>query len=281
MTFGKHILGATFAVFAGLQGAVAQDSTPTTVVADVNGTQITVGHMLAIKQQLPQQYTTLPDDILFEGILDQLIQQTLLAQTVNAEPSWIQVSLENEKRSILSSITIDKVRGTAVTDEALQAAYVAGYQNIPSEKEFNASHILVETEETAQELVAALGNGADFAELAAEKSTGPSGPNGGQLGWFGLGRMVPEFELAVVNLDVGQVSDPVQTQFGWHVIRLNDMRNIEPPTLEDVRDELEQGLQDAAVEAKLAELLAVAAIERNTAGVLPDVLSTLDLESME
>ncbi len=281
MTFGKQIL-ATCAVCISLSlPAAAQDAEPGTIVATVNGTDITIGHLLAVKDQLPQQYQTLPDDVLFDGILDQLIQQTLLEQTLDQAPSWLDTSLENERRNILSSVVVDALRDGAVTDEALQAAYAASYQNVPVEREYNASHILVETEEKAKQLVAELDGGADFAELAAEHSTGPSGPNGGQLGWFGTGRMVPEFELAVLGLEVGAVSAPVQTQFGWHVIRLNDARDVPPPSLDDVREELTVALQDAAVEAKIAELMAAGTIERNASGVEPSVLSTVTLDDLK
>jgi peptidyl-prolyl cis-trans isomerase C len=151
-----------------------------------------------------------------------------------------------------------------ITDEELQAEYDAQYAAADPVEEFNASHILVETEEEAQALIDALGEGADFAELAAENSIGPSGPNGGQLGWFTAGMMVPEFEAAVFELEAGEVSAPVQTQFGWHVILLNDMREQAPPALEQVRAELIEGLRRARVDAASTSLMGEAEIERRS-----------------
>ena len=128
--------------------------------------------------------------------------------------------LENEARALRSAVAIDAIIGQSFTDDEIAAAYDENYGNIPAEPEFNASHILVETEGEAKALVASLNNGVDFAELAKEKSTGPSGPNGGELGWFGLGMMVAPFESAGLSMEIGDISAPVQTQFGWHVLIL-------------------------------------------------------------
>ena len=151
-----------------------------------------------------------------------------------------------------------------MTDEAIQAAYEDTYGNAEPETEYNASHILVETEEEAVALVTELEGGADFAELAMEKSTGPSGPRGGALGWFGTGAMVAPFEEAVVALEAGAISAPVQTQFGWHVIKLNETRIKDAPPLEQVRGDLEETIQTQAIEAHIAELTEGAEITRVT-----------------
>ena len=124
---------------------------------------------------------------------------------------------------------------------------------------------------------AELDGGADFATLAAEKSTGPSGPNGGDLGWFGLGMMVKPFEDAVLLLQPGQLSDPVQTQFGWHVIKLMETRAATAPTLEETRDELAGELQQKAVESEVTALTEAAAITRNVEGIDPAVLKNTTL----
>lgn len=251
-------LAAPEATFAGAHAPGAD-----TVVATVNGTEITLGHMIVLKQRLPQQYQQLPGDVLFDGILDQLVQQTMLGET-NAELSLgSQLSLENEERALRASEVIQEIAEGAVSEEALEAAYLARFGEITPEMEFNASHILVETEEAAVALIEQLNEGADFAELARENSTGPSGPNGGQLGWFGKGAMVPEFEEAVVALDVASVSAaPVQTQFGWHVIRLNETRVKEAPTLDQVRGELMEEVRREAIEARIAELMDGAEVTR-------------------
>lgn len=259
----------------------AQDETPdlSTVVATVDGTEITLGHMLVAKATLPQQYQQLPDEVLFPGILDQLIQQTALEKSYEGDvPKRVELSMENERRSLIAGEAIEKILATAVTDEALQAAYDATYANAEPTKEFNASHILVETEDEAKAIVEELKGGADFAATAREKSTGPSGPGGGSLGWFGAGAMVPEFETAVAAMEAGDISDPVQTQFGWHVIKLNEVRNAEAPALEDVREELEQQVRSEAVTAAVDALVADADVNRDGAeGIDPSVLSTIKL----
>ena len=259
----------------------AQDETPdlSTVVATVDGTEIPLGHMLVAKATLPQQYQQLPDEVLFPGILDQLIQQTALEKSYEGDvPKRVELSMENERRSLIAGEAIEKILATAVTDEALQAAYDATYANAEPTKEFNASHILVETEDEAKAIVEELKGGADFAATAREKSTGPSGPGGGSLGWFGAGAMVPEFETAVAAMEAGDISDPVQTQFGWHVIKLNEVRNAEAPALEDVREELEQQVRSEAVTAAVDALVADADVNRDGAeGIDPSVLSTVTL----
>lgn len=244
--------------------AAAQDveATADTVVATVNGEEITLGHMIALRARLPEQYQNLPNDVLFNGLLDQLVQQSVLAGGADALNRENTLILENESRSLLAAQVYEKVAEEAASEDALQAAYDAAFADVAPEAEYDASHILVDTQEEAIALVAELEAGADFAELARQKSTGPSGPNGGALGWFGPGMMVAPFEAAVVALDVGEISQPVETQFGWHVVKLNDKRNKAAPTLEQVRPQLTNDLQRAAIEALLADETATSDITR-------------------
>jgi peptidyl-prolyl cis-trans isomerase C len=254
--------------------AVAQDADPDTVVATVNGTDITLGHMIIAHRTLPQEYQQLPTDVLFDGILTQLIQQSALAQSFDGDaPPRVTLSLENEERSLLAGEVVEEVMAGAADDAAIQAMYAELFTSGPTGEEYNAAHILVETEEEAQALVAELEAGADFAELAREKSTGPSGPNGGDLGWFGTGRMVPEFEAAVIALEPGEVSPPVQTQFGWHVIKLNETRAQAAPPLDAVRDQIAQQIRQQAVEAHIETLVGNADVDR-------PALEDLDRESL-
>ncbi|NVO55982.1 peptidylprolyl isomerase [Rhodobacteraceae bacterium B1Z28] len=249
-----------------------------TVVARVNGDEITLGHVIATAATLPPQYQQAEDDVLFDFILEQLIQQQLLGQQQDGLSTQHALTLENETRSLRAVQTVSALTDNVVTDEAVQAAYDAQYAEFAGDDEFDASHILVETEEEAKAIKAQLDDGADFAELAREKSTGPSGPNGGALGWFGKGQMVPEFEAAVFGLEKGQVSEPVQTQFGWHVVALNDKRKTEAPELDAVRDELAQTIQQDAIQARIDELTQQAQIERPALeGTGPEVVRQLDL----
>lgn len=266
----RNLLAATAvsALVALSGGAVyAQDEmTADSVVATVNGTDITLGHVIVLRSQLPQEYQELPNEVLFSGIVAQLIEQTLLADYAEANitdiPREIGISLDNERRALYASVLIEEIAGRALPEEEVQAVYDEVYGNLPPEPEFNASHILQETEEDALAIIDALNGGADFAELAKEKSTGPSGVDGGQLGWFGLGMMVEPFEEAVVEMEVGQISAPVQTQFGWHVLILNDKRDKPAPTLEETRAAIEDSLRQKAVEDEIAALSEGADITR-------------------
>lgn len=265
---------ATVGIMASMSGAAIAQSEPTaeTVLATVNGTQITLGHVVALVERLPDQYQQIDTKELFNGILDQIIQQTLLAEKADTETARFKLVADNERRALLTTTAIDQIVAEGVTEEALQAAFDEQYGETPEEPEFNASHILVETEEEAKELVKALEGGHDFAELAKEKSTGPSGPSGGELGWFGLGAMVPEFEAAVVEMDKDAISAPVKTQFGWHVLKLNDKRIKPPLTLADVREEVADPLRRAAIDTAIEELESSATIVRNTAEIDPEII---------
>lgn len=258
--------------------ALAEDPTAQTVVASVNGTDITLGELIIARSQLPAQYQQLPAEVLWDGLIDQLVQQQLLAEQMPETPARVQIALDVQLRSMLAGEVITDITDAAVTEEALQAAYEARFANAEPEYEYNASHILVETEEEAAAVIVRLNDGADFAETAREISTGPSGPNGGELGWFGAGMMVPEFEAAVIGLDVGAISEPVQTQFGWHVVKLNDSRIKEAPGLDQVREELVAQIQQEAIESALADLQESAEISLPEEGAFdPAILGNLDL----
>ncbi|WP_448327612.1 peptidylprolyl isomerase [Sulfitobacter sp. M13] len=253
--------------------------TAETVVATVNGTNITIGNMIIARATLPEQYQQLPPEVLFKGILDQLVQQTALSQDYEGDlPTRITLALENERRQLIAGEVIEKAMAQDVSEEELQAAYDEAYAAAEPTEEFSASHILLETEEDAKAVKTELDEGADFAELAKEKSTGPSGPAGGTLGWFGPGMMVPAFETAVAELEVGAVSEPVETQFGWHVIKLDEKRQKEAPALDEVKDELETQVRQVKAQALIEETTEAADVDRSAAeAVDPTVLTNLGL----
>ena len=253
---------------------VAEDSADAnTIVATVNGTQITLGHLILARQALPEQYSNYPAEMLFKGLLDQLVQQTLLAQSTSGEVSMrMELEMENQRRMLLAGDAIDTVMAMNISEDDVQQMYQAEFVNAESGAEYNASHILLESEDGALALVTALESGADFADLAKEKSTGPSGPDGGQLGWFGPGMMVPEFEQAVQSLEVGAVSAPVQTQFGWHLIKLNDSRAMAAPSLSQARPEIEMRLRQSGTEAHIQSLVDGAQVTRIEGGKIDPAL---------
>lgn len=275
----KTLSAAVFAMGIGLSASAQDAPTADTVLATVNGKEITLGHLLVARTTLPQQYQQLPPEVLFNGLMDQLIQQQVLSDTLTEKPRGLELALENEARALTAAEVIENIAVEAVTDAKLQEAYDTKYTNAGGETEFNANHILVESEDEAKAIIEEINGGADFEEVAKEKSTGPSGPNGGSLDWFGAGMMVPEFENAVMDLEAGAISaEPVQTQFGWHVIKLNETREKEAPSLDEVREELTAEIQAAAVEEQVAALTDKADVERNTAEDFdPAVINQMDL----
>lgn len=291
MTFPQTFVRAAALAVLLAAPAMAQDSetaapeeatpevTADTVVATVGGTEITVGHMIVARASLPEQYRQLPPEVLWQGILDQLVQQNALAQEIEGEElsKQTKLALENQRSGYLAGDVLEDIALGAVTDEALQQAYEEQFANAEPEPEYNAAHILVETEEEAKAVKEEVEGGADFAEVAKAKSTGPSGPNGGALGWFSKGMMVEEFETTVMTMEPGQVSDPVQTQFGWHVIKLNETRMKDTPPLEAVKDQLTEEIQRAAVDEAISAAVEKAGVEKMDAEIDPAVLNDMEL----
>lgn len=271
---GAAALALTFAL-----PAQSEELTVESVMATVDGTDITLGHMLMVRALLPEQYQQLPDDVLWDGILDQLVQQEVLAKHELAqETPRVRIALDNERRSQLASVVLAAMSEKAVTEEAVQEAYKAEYMQGEAGLEFNASHILVETEEEAQAIVGELSTGAEFAELARTKSTGPSGPNGGSLGWFSKGMMVAPFQDAVDTLEAGGIAGPVKTQFGWHVIKLNETRIQEAPALETVRAAIETQVRQTVVTKQIEDMVGIADVTRTKPeDVDTSILSKLDM----
>jgi len=187
--------------------------------------------------------------------------------------------LENEERLLRAGEVVQQMVDAALTDENIQAFYDENVGGAEPATEYNASHILVATLEEAEAVLERLAAEEAFADLAVELSQDPgSGTNGGSLGWFGAGMMVEPFEIAVMALEVGAVSDPVETQFGFHIITLNETRDVTPPALEDIRAEIEGAIRDETIQSTLAELSEAAEITRPEDGAFdPAILMELRL----
>ncbi|MGB0959806.1 MAG: peptidylprolyl isomerase [Halocynthiibacter sp.] len=233
----------------------AEDLSADTVLATVNGTDITLGHMIITREQLPAQYRQLPAEVLYDGIMEQLINQVVLSQNAGDTISKrSMLTLELDRRALQADEALKGIADGATTDEAIKAAYEARFKNAEKQPEYKARHILLESEDDAKAVIALLNEGGDFIELAKEKSTGPSGPSGGDLGWFQKGAMVDVFFDAVVTLEEGGISAPVKSQFGWHVIKLDEKRLADTPTLEEMRGELSNEIQSDAVQKAIEKL---------------------------
>ncbi|MBT9383885.1 peptidylprolyl isomerase [Pseudooceanicola sp. CBS1P-1] len=259
-----------------------KDTTPVTadtVLATVGDTKITVGHLLTARDNLPQQYQKIPTSVIFPGLLNQLVQQEVLKQSYKGTvPKIVQYSLDNTDRSIMASVALADYLQANINDDMLKAEYNKEYgDGYEPKEEWHAAHILVKTEDEAKAVEKDLKDGADFAKEAKEKSTGPSGPNGGDLGWFSDGMMVPDFQKAVAALKPGEVSAPVKTQFGWHVIKLIDTRK-QAPKFEDVKAQLQDKVQQDLAGKYIDSLVAGAQVDKSAAdGIDPSQLDKIDL----
>ena len=246
----------------------AADSDP--VVAVVNGDEIRTSEVLAMAQQLPPQYQAQIAQI-FPALVDRIIDMKLIADAGAkaglAEDEQVKEIVANAETDAIRQIYLERQIAEATTDEAVEAEYSAYLEENPPKAEIKARHILLESREDAEAVIAELDGGADFASLAKERSTGPSAPQGGDLGYFGDGQMVAPFSEAAFALEPGQYTkEPVETQYGWHVILVEDSRESTPPSLEEVRDELNDRIARRKVESVLAELRGDATIEKTAAG---------------
>jgi peptidyl-prolyl cis-trans isomerase C len=206
--------------------------------------------------QKPADQATLQE---VAAVRDELTDIYLLSEQPRAnelkESPRIQAQLELQSRAMMAqAVATDFLERNPASDEEMQALYTEQSELTPTQ-EFKARHILVETQGEAIAIVTELDGGANFEELAREKSTGPSGPSGGDLGWFPPERMVPEFSQAVTALGDGEYTKtPVQTQFGWHVILREETRESAPPPFDSVRDALKQQVESQKMQAYLLSL---------------------------
>lgn len=225
----------------GAASAEAADEAPSpdTVIAVVNGREITEGDLALVP---PPQGQPLSDEQRRALALSQIIDLRAVAaagEAAGVADEAFERSLLFQRDRQLATEFLRTSVSPQLTEEKLRERYEKEVSAVPPTEEVRASHILVETEEEAKAIIAELDGGADFAELAKEKSTGPSGPNGGDLGFFGPGRMVPAFDEAARAMEVGTYSkEPVQTQFGFHVIQVTDKRESAPPPFEAVREQI-------------------------------------------
>jgi len=235
-------------------------------VATVNGETVWLDEVMRAAEGLPPEYRQAPMETYFDQLVADVIDTRLAAAAgeaakLDADPA-VSTAMKNAANRVLAEAFLSVTITDQIDEDAIAAAYEAFVADTASREQVTASHILVESREAAMDLINQLNNGADFATLAKTHSTGPSGPNGGSLGSFGRGQMVPAFENAAFAMPVGSVSaEPVQTQFGWHVITVSD-RKVQPaPDLEAMRNQLVNNLSRQALGRLLESLRADATIE--------------------
>jgi peptidyl-prolyl cis-trans isomerase C len=217
---------------------------PATVVATVNDQTITQADLALAEADLDQQFAQLPPEQRRAAALSAVIEIRLLASEAQAkgldkDPEFERRMAFLQQRALHSAV-IDSEVSSKITDEAIRKRYDTEMSNTPPVNEVKARHILVKTKEEADAIIKQLDTGGNFEKLANENTTDPSGKaTGGDLGYFGPGQMVPEFEKAAFALDVGAYTkQPVQSQFGFHVIKVEDKRAQQPPAFDQVKDQI-------------------------------------------
>ena len=244
--------------------AAAQPAMPADTVAIVNGRPISKARLQAVVRENTRPGVD-PAQV-EERVLNSLINIEILVSEAERlamdKREDVVAKLEEQRRNTLSTALIQEQLATfSITDEQLRAEY--DRQFATPEKEYKARHILVESEDEARDIIAELDKGADFAALAKARSTGPSGSNGGDLGWFTADRMVKPFSDAVAAMQTGQYSGtPVKTRFGWHVILLEDSRDVPAPDFDEVSKQIRTMLQRRHIQDYLEQLRANADIKK-------------------
>ena len=230
-------------------------------VATLDGNSIWLDEIMAVAETLPPEYQQQGIAGIYDQLVDEVANSRLAAVAARSsgldKEADVASAMKTAADRVLAEAYITREVSKEITEESIQAAYDTFVADTGSRETVTASHILVETEDEARAIIAQLNDGADFAELAREKSTGPSGPNGGSLGTFGRGQMVPGFETAAFGMPAGSFSaDPVQTQFGWHVIQVSDKGIEEAPSLDQMRDQIAANLSRQSF-ARIVETLRV------------------------
>jgi peptidyl-prolyl cis-trans isomerase C len=249
-----------------LLAAPAHSQEPDPVVARVNGTEIHASDVAIAEEEIGPGMQPMAPDAHRDYIITYLTDTVLVAQA--AEKEKLDQSADFKRRMavtrnrLLSEALLTKEAKAGITDAAMHKVYDEAIAKMGKEQEVHARHILVPTEAEAKEIEAQLKKGADFATLAKEKSKDPGAAEGGDLGYFTKDQMVPEFAEVAFKLAPGTISDPVKTQFGWHIIKVEDKRDKPVPTFDKVKDQIEGVLQRKGQTEMVAKLRAGAKIER-------------------
>jgi peptidyl-prolyl cis-trans isomerase C len=256
---------AIFALAALPLGAASAQSDP--VIAKVNGTEVKQSDLTAAEEelsgQLPPMAPEAKQDYLVTYVADMLLVAKAAEDRKLGDTDDFKRKMANARSKLLMEALLQAEAKAAVTDDAMKKVYDEAIKQMADEEEVSARHILVETEEEAKKILADLKKGADFLAIAKEKSKDPgSKENGGDLGFFGKEQMVPEFANAAFALNKGQLSEPVKSQFGWHIIRVDDKRKKQPPTFDQVKDQIQTFVQRRAQAEMITKLRQDAKIER-------------------
>ena len=250
-----------------VSAAAAHDEASELTVATVNGEEVSLNLVSVIIAQLSPEIRSQPISAYYDQVVDDVINTKLLASVAAAEgmegDPLLAELVERASEQVLAEAWLNRVVRERVTPSMIDARYEEIVADTEGRMEIRARHILVPSREEAEAAIVRLDGGADFAELAQELSEGPSGENGGELGYFGRGSMVPPFEAASFALKKGTHSaTPIETQFGWHVIKVEDKRVRPAPELASVREEIINSLSVEQARIIIAEMREGAEITR-------------------
>ena len=245
----------------------AQENKQNPVVAVVDGSEIRLSEVTEARTRLPAQYQEIPVQVVFPMLINSLVDTRLMAAQARKiglnEKAEFKARLSGIEEQLLERMLLAQYIEEEVTDAKLKARYDSLIRESEPREEVRARHILLKTEEEAKKAIKDIKGGADFAKLAAERSTGPSATKGGDLDFFTEEQMVPAFSKAAFALKKGEVGEtPVKTQFGWHVIKVEDRRKTEPPSFESAKEEVRAAMSRELGAAYIAELRKKADVKR-------------------
>jgi peptidyl-prolyl cis-trans isomerase C len=249
---------------AAKQPAAAADDP---VVIRVNGTEVHRSEAIELMRSLPPQLQKQPPDKVYSMVVGQVVDTLLVSQAARKQKIQddpiVKKRLALVEDQIIAEAYVQRILAKSVTDDKLHARYDKFVKEQPEREEVKARHILVPTEDDAKAVIAQLKGGADFAKLASEKTTDPAGKaSGGDLGYFTKDEMVPEFADAAFKLKPGEYTEtPVKSQFGWHVIKVEDRRTAKPPSFDQAKPRLAQEVSRDIVTDKIKELRVAAKID--------------------
>jgi len=239
------------------------------VLARVNGVEVRQSDLAIAEEEVgPQQTAQMSPEAKRDYLVSFLADMILVSQAAEAKKvadgADFKRRLAFARNKLLMEQFLQADAKTSVTEEAMRKVYDEAIGQMKSEPEVRARHILVESEDEAKAVLAELKKGADFAELAKAKSKDPGSADGGDLGYFTKDQMVPEFSEVAFKLDKGALSDPVKSQFGWHVIKVEDKRERKPPEFDKVKDQLEQYVVRRSQVALISKLRSEGKVEKLT-----------------
>jgi peptidyl-prolyl cis-trans isomerase C len=268
------LLTVTAPLTPGQYAGIARAAEDDPVVARVNGVDIRQSDLAFAEEEIGSNMPTIPPEQKRDYLINYLVDVIVLSQAAEkqslADRPDVKRRLAFDRNRLLMESLLQDAGKSALSDDAEHKVYEEAVKQVKNEEEVHARHILVPTEDEAKAVLAQLKGGADFATLAKEKSKDPGAAEGGDLGYFTKEQMVPEFADVAFKLGKGQLSDPVKTQFGWHIIKVEDKRTKPTPTFDQVKPQIENYVAHRAQAEMVENLRKSANVERLDKPAAPD-----------